>query len=384
MNSQQNRAILHIIDTTGPGGAETIFLNLVEQLHVDGYRNIALIKGPGWVEQQLKLRNIEYQILKPHGFLSIPYYLKLIRILYKQRVALVQAHLLGSILTSSIVCRICRIPLAATLHGQVDINPREKFVFIKQWLMATGVSSLIAVSRNLADYIHSRGLFRHKEIEVIYNGVDTKRYYRSTHSELKNRLHLNPDTILVGSLGNVRPAKNYELLIETAAILKQTGREENIHFLIAGHQRPELMKKLDALAAERMVTSMVHFLGFQDDTPKYLSELDLFLLCSSSEGFSIATIEAMASGAPVIATRCGGPEEIITDNVNGILLERNNPDLIAHTISLLIDDKNRREALITSAKNHIISQFSLNAMMERYRTIYSILLAGKRKGNVSK
>ncbi len=54
MGNKQSQSILHTIDTTGPGGAETVFLNLLEHLVFGGYRNIALIKGPGWVEQQLK------------------------------------------------------------------------------------------------------------------------------------------------------------------------------------------------------------------------------------------------------------------------------------------------------------------------------------------
>jgi glycosyltransferase involved in cell wall biosynthesis len=368
------KSILHTIDTTGPGGAETVFLNLVEDLVLDGYRNIALIKGSGWVEQQLKKRNIEYYILRPSGFFSLSYYFNLILLLKKQQVKLVQAHLLGSILTCSIVCRICNIPLVATMHGQVDINPREKFVFIKQWIMPTGISKLVAVSQSLAEFIQTRGLFQNINIEIIYNGIDTRNYYKTAHGELRTKLGLDKNTILVGSLGNIRPAKNYDLLIETAAIIKQSQKTLPVHFLIAGHQRPDLMEKLNALAEERNVSSHIHFLGFLDDTPKYLSELDIFLLCSSSEGFSIATIEAMAAGVPIIATRCGGPEEIISDGLNGVLLEKNNPNAIAETILLLVNNKNRTLALTSEAKNHVNSTFSLNTMSDRYRSIYSQLL----------
>lgn len=368
------KTILHTIDTTGPGGAETIFLNLVERLRIEGYRNLALIKGPGWVEQQLKKRKIEYLIIKPYGFLSLPYYLGLIRLFRKQRVTLVQAHLLGSILTCSIVCFLARIPLVATLHGQVDINPREKIVLIKQWLMSIGVSTLVAVSRNLADYIKNRGLFRRKKIEIIYNGIETNQYYRSVNSEFRSKLGLKENTLLVGSLGNVRPAKNYGCLIEAAAVVQQTRGNDAVHFLIAGHQHPELMKKLTTLATERNVTSIVHFLGFLDDTPKFLSELDIFLLCSSTEGFSIATIEAMAAGIPVIATRCGGPEEIITNNSNGILTENNNANQIAETIDQLIDDNERRNSLADAAKKHTLATFSITGMVDRYLTIYNHVL----------
>jgi glycosyltransferase involved in cell wall biosynthesis len=375
---QQEKTILHFIDTTGPGGAETVFLDLVEQLQIENYRNIALIKGPGWVEQQLKKRNIEYYIKKPSGFFSIPYYLEIIRFCKEKRVALIQAHLLGAILTSSIVGLVCRIPLIATIHGQVDINSRERFVFLKHWLMAAAVNKLIAVSSNLADYLQKRGLFKSSKIEIIYNGVDTTRYYRSNSGTLRKKLDISNDAIIIGSLGNVRPAKNYNLLIEAAAIIQQMQKRE-FHFLIAGHQRSDLMNPLNQLMEERDVTKIVHFLGFLDDTPEFLSELDLFLLCSSSEGFSIATIEAMAAEVPVISTRCGGPEEIITDNVTGILIDTDNPKMIAETIVALVEDKKRKEALVIAAAKHVKATFSTNSMLNRYKFLYKQVIEKHKK-----
>src|SRR4051812_7333705 len=107
--SVSQKSILHAIDTTGPGGAETVFLDLVEKLHVDGYKNYAIIKGPGWVEDQLKRRQIDYRILKPYGFFSIPYYMDLFKVIRRHNTRLVHAHLLGSTLTYSILGLIAHI-----------------------------------------------------------------------------------------------------------------------------------------------------------------------------------------------------------------------------------------------------------------------------------
>ncbi len=362
------KTILHTIDTTGPGGAETIFLNLVEKLTVDGYKNIALIKGPGWVEEQLKKRSIEYYILKPSGFLSINYYIQLFSFVRRHKVKLVQAHLLGSILSFSIVCFLCRLPLVATLHGQVDINPDERAIKIKQWIMATGVSQLVAVSKNLAEYIQSRGLFKEKKIEIIYNGIETERYFRTNAKALLKQLGIADNVVLIGSLGNVRPAKNYNLLIEVAALLQTRMLDRQIHFVIAGHKHPKLIESLNSFSNELNVSEFVHFIGFYDNTPDFLSQLDIFLLCSSSEGFSIATIEAMAAGVPVIATKCGGPEEIVTHDVNGILVETNNAVAIADVIHKLLTSDTSR--LTTEAKRHVKATFSLELMILRYREVF--------------
>lgn len=364
------QCILHAIDTTGPGGAETVFLDLVQKLTLGGYNNYAVIKGSGWVEDQLKRRGVTYYIVKPQGFLSIKYYIQLFKLIRKNNTHLIHAHLLGSTLTYSILSFFLRIPVIATLHGRVDVNPNERFVAIKNRIMKYGVSRLIAVSRDLASYIAGRGLFKQSNIQVIYNGIDELRYGKNSSKALRESLHIGDDAVLVGSLGNVRPAKNYELLIATAANLIHQ-QKLNIHFVIAGHKKPDLMKKLEELMQKHAVTDRMHFIGFHEDTANYLGQLDFFVLSSSSEGFSIATIEAMASGLPVVATRCGGPEEILEQGVTGLLVAIDNAQALADELLRLIERPVDAQRLAAAGKAHAISVFSFASMVDAYRKVYA-------------
>lgn len=364
------RTIIHAIDTTGPGGAETVFLDVVQQLQLEHHNNLAIIKGPGWVEDQLKLRGVRYQIIKPRGFLSIPYYWQLYRLLKRENAVLVHAHLLGSTLTYSILCLLLRLPLVATLHGRVDINPNERFVAIKQWIMRLGVKKLVAVSRDLATYIESRGLFSAAAIEVIYNGIDPERYGNKSNGKLRSDLNLPADAILIGSLGNIRPAKSYETLISAVAQLN----DPKLHFIIAGHQKKDLMEKLSDQITQLGLAERIHFIGFYNNTPEFLGQMDLFVLSSSSEGFSIATIEAMASNLAVIATRCGGPEEILEHNVTGYLVPVNSPVELAKAIRFMIDHPDEAKRLASTGHQHMRNTFSLKVMLDAYRDIYVHLL----------
>lgn len=364
--------ILHAIDTTGPGGAETVFLDLAEHLKLEGFDTLAIIKGPGWVEDQLKLRGIDYRIVKPQGFLSLPYYWALINLLREHRVKLIQAHLLGSTLTFSLLSLLLRIPLIATLHGQVDVNPNEKRVFLKNRIMRGGVNRLIAVSDGLADYIAKRGLFRKKDIGVIYNGVDIDKYGRNQSRKLREQLNLNDQAALVGSVGNVRPAKAYHVLIDAAAALKNS--HPNLQFVIAGHQKPTLMQQLEEQIEALELKERVHFIGFHDNTAEFLGQLDIFALSSSSEGFSIATIEAMATGLPVLATQCGGPEEIIEHNRTGWLVPPNDPDALAQGLETLLADRALQDRLAEAGQKHAAETFSMNTLLNRYKAEYMELL----------
>ncbi|MBK8186885.1 MAG: glycosyltransferase family 4 protein [Cellvibrio sp.] len=150
------------------------------------------------------------------------------------------------------------MPLIATLHGRVDINPRERFVFIKQMIMRLGVNKLIAVSKDLSSFIESRNLFPRKAIDVIYNGVDESRYSSGILRKLRAQLGIPEDSILIGSLGNVRPAKSYETLISAVSLLNNP----KLHFVIAGHKKKELMNKLSHQMQTLEIEKQIDFIGF--------------------------------------------------------------------------------------------------------------------------
>lgn len=364
----QTPTILHAIDTTGPGGAETVFLDLAQHLTVEGFDNFAIIKGPGWVEDQLKIRGIPYTIVKPHGALSLRYYWALFRLLRKHNVKLIQAHLLGSTLTYSLLSLLMRIPLVATIHGQVDINPNEKHVYLKNRIMRWGVDRLVAVSQQLADYIAERKLFDKNKIEVIHNGVDVERYGKNQSRKIRERLGLDERAFLIGCVGNVRPAKAYHILIDAAKLLENDL--PLVHFVIAGHQKPALMNELEKRLERGGLKSRVHFIGFHPNTAEFLGQMDMFALSSTSEGFSIATIEAMATGLAVVATRCGGPEEILSNNENGLLVQAGSPEALANAIKQCVQDPALRHELSKQGKKQAMRRFSFRSLVDKYRSLY--------------
>lgn len=362
------KTILHVIDTTGPGGAETVFIELADRLRTHGYRSEVVVRGSGWVLDQLRARGLQPVVLDAQGAFNWRYLRGLTRLIRERRVDIVQSHLLGSNVYCAAAGLLTRRPTIATFHGMVDVAPQERWRWAKFQLMNAGVSDFVAVSGRLRDAIRAEGLLDPTKASVIYNGVDMQRYALSSRRDLRASLGLPDDALLIGSLGNVRPAKAYDVLIRAARNI--IDRHPQAHFVIAGHVKASLMRELEPLMAELDVAGHVHFLGFRDDSADFLAQLDLFLLSSTSEGFSIATIEAMATGLPVVVTRCGGPEEIVTDGVTGLMVPPGNSGALADGVLALQADVARRTALAAAGRTHAQEQFSMERMLEGYMALY--------------
>lgn len=362
------KTILHVIDTTGPGGAETVFIQLADHLRQRGYRSLVLIRGPGWVEQELRRRGLEPIILEAKGSFNRAFLAGLIGLIRREKVDLIQSHLLGSNVYCALAGLLTRRPVVATFHGAVDINPNERFRRLKYGLLNAGVKQFIAVSRGLQDFIAEAGLLNLHKTRVIYNGIDIDRYYRRPSQPIRQQLGLDQQAFLVGSLGNVRPAKAYDILIRAAA---ETA--DHLHFVIAGDIKQRLMPPLQALMEELGVQQRVHFIGYCDDSADFLGQMDAFLLCSRSEGFSISTIEAMASGLPVLATRCGGPEEILSNGNDGILVNNEDYRALAAQLQQWSEQPASAATLTEQAVLAAAERFSLEAMLDQYGAIYEAL-----------
>lgn len=361
------KTVLHVIDTTGPGGAETVFINLADRMRQRGYRSVVSIRGEGWVDDQLVARGLSPCVIDCKGSFNWRYVGDLLRLIRRERVDVIQSHLLGSNLYCAIAGLLARKPVVATFHGMVDVGPKERFRALKLWLMNRGVTHFVSVSKNLRDAIDREGLLDPSRCAIIYNGIDLARYGRSDSRALRNRLGLDDDAILIGSLGNVRPAKGYDLLIRAAR--RVVDSHPRAHFVIAGDPRSSLQRQLDALVAELGLQQHVHFIGFCDDSAGFLAQLDCFLLTSTSEGLSIATIEALATGLPAVVTRCGGPEEIVTPDEDALMVEPTETAIAAGLLRLL-EERDLAARLGQAGRRNMQARFDIDAMLAAYEQLY--------------
>lgn len=354
--------VLHVIDTTGPGGAETVFLDLAEECARRGYGSIAVIRGAGWVESQLKKRSIKYYIRDCKGSMNVKYLLQLAKIARQERVTHIQSHLLGSNVYASLLGLLLRIPVTATFHGHVDISEKERLRSLKLGIIRAGAKHTIAVTEDLRQTItrSSSGWYR-LEPTVIPNGIDL-----SSLEKLPLRIpEAQGTSITFGCLGNIRPAKNYRLAIDFLAYLRDRSIQAKL--VVAGDDTKPQAVELKEYVQSKDLNDRVEFLGFVDDVPEFLSSIDVFLMTSSSEGHPLALTQALAAGKPVLSTR-NGIENVVPENLI-FLADEHTPEALAEAGDRL-REKKQLPLLLLDAREFVREHFSLNAMSARYLSLY--------------
>ncbi|UPU37768.1 glycosyltransferase [Geomonas paludis] len=361
--------VLHTIDTTGPGGAESVFLDLIRSLDKNTFQAFVVIRGKGWVSQQLEHEGITPIFLNSKGRFNFNYLWQLVLLIKKHKIDVIQSHLLGSNLYCCLAGLFTRVPVISTFHGFVDIKRNDKFARLKSLIINLGSSKVVFVSQCLKDYFVTNYGLNNSKATVIYNSVDTSIYRKNPDVSVRLDLHLPTNSMLVGALGNIRPAKGYDSLLKAARIV--VDNYPNTYFAVAGEGKGEIFEKLVDLKQELGLNNNFFFIGHHSNPAKFLNNLDIFVLSSLSEGFSISTIEAMASSLPIVATKCGGPEEIISDDIDGVLAGAGNPRDIADAIMMLLASAELRGQIAKNASLTANAKFSNQAMIGNYSTLYT-------------
>ena len=216
-------------------------------------------------------------------------------------------------------------------------------------------SALVVQTRSLVPWARSVMLSSRKA-RVVRNPVrDMHKYVRREQAPAKR---------VVIAAGRLAPEKAYDVLL--MAFSRVTGAFPGWSLLVLG-EGPE-RRALEALAHSLGITDRVSFPGWMSEPGESLSNADLFVICSRYEGFPNALLEAMACGLPVISTDCLGSREIVTHDLNGVLVPVDSPDSLTEAMSkLMADDALRRRladaALATSA------HFSLQSVADEWDCI---------------
>lgn len=275
---------------------------------------------------------------------------------------------------AALLGRVLHRPVVVTLHGSDITVNLERYLWrrLSLWGLSRA-NRVIAVSQALRRKVVDKYGAEGSGVTVIPNGVDVSRFVPIPAVEARDALRLDTQRPIVLYVGAIKRSKGVDYLLRAARRLAETHeRRPRFFFLGAGDHEREAKLLADELGLRESVV----FVGNRPNTeiPLWMNACDVLVLPSLSEGFGVVLIEAMACGKPVIATRCGGPEEIVNPDT-GILV----PPRDEVALSAALDDVLSRKRAFDPQRirQHAIDNYAYNRIAPRIMEVYRQTLPGR-------
>jgi len=367
----KKREILFVIPSLAGGGAERILILLLKYLDRSRFKPVLVVFNTENAYKQDLPSDVPVVCLKKKNRFD---FFRLVRsfsrIIRKEKPSLIFSFLTYTnyltILARNLVD--LRIPLLLSEHNNLNWSLKnQKFKRIKKILIrnlypkATGI---ICVSRGVKENFITNYKIPENKCFVIYNMVDIERIKKLVNEEI-NHPWFKENIPVIITCGRLTVQKNYPLLLRAMSLAL---KKVNTRLLILG--KGEDRSKLERYVKELGISHNVEFLGFQSNPFKYMSRATIFVLSSLWEGFGNVIIEAMACSVPVISTRCPfGPEEIITNGVNGLLVPVGDANALTNAILRLLKNESLRRRLAKAGRKRA-EDFRVEKIVAEYERLF--------------
>ena len=351
--------ILYIIWSLRLGGAERVVTELAKHSNREIFiPMICCLNDKGIFSKEVEKKGIQVIPLYKKPKFDPIIVLKIIKLIRKYNIQVVNTHLWTANFWGRIAAFLAGVNVIVATEHTTDEN-RPWYYHIADQLLAHLTTRIIAVSTSVKDFHQQRSKITSNKFVVINNGIDTKAFDITIDTDEKRReFGLHSDDFVIGLFGRFVPAKAHEILLE--ALKKVIVKHPRVKVLFAGSGPTE--NKIKELTHELNLDNKVIFAGFRKDTPELYKIIDLFILCSTREGFPITLLEAITSGVPAIVTDVGGNADIIRNNENGILIEPNNSSLLANKINDMIEHPVHAQRMVCEALKDVQSKFTSSVM----------------------
>lgn len=237
----------------------------------------------------------------------------------------------------------------------------------------------LAVSDGVRQSVPSR---RRAGVEILVHGIDVAAVSAaaSGREAVRAEWGVGPDTVVVGTVANLRREKAYPDLIAAAGLVLDDARGREVVFVAIG-QGP-LEDEVRSLVGAAGLDDRFRLLGYLPDATRAMAGFDLFVLASHHEGLPLAAMEAQALGLPIVATAVGGLPEVVRSGVDGLLVPPARPEELAAAICDLVGDPARRSAMgrDAAARADRFDAATFTAVLEAgYRRLVAARPAGSRR-----
>ncbi len=358
--------IIHTESSCGWGGQEIRILTEAQGMIERGHDVSIICPSHAPIFDEAKERGIPVQHL-PIAKKTLKGLLATINYLKKTKVDVINTH--SS--TDSWMIALAKLfsgkkfAIVRTRHVSAPINNH----FTTKWLYTKACEHIVTTGIKLKETLVNDNCYPAHMITSVPTGIDTSIFKPDDKQIARTELNLSQDKTIIGILATLRSWKGHKYLVDAIAKLKNNSNRDNIHLLIVGDgpQKEALQKQITDSGIEN-ITSMP---GNQKNPFLWLQAMDIFILPSyANEGVPQGLMQAMLTKLPVISTPVGSITEIIEHNKTGIIIQPEDSDAIAETLSKLLDSPEIADSLAEQGYEFALHNFSKELMVEKMEKIF--------------
>jgi glycosyltransferase involved in cell wall biosynthesis len=260
------------------------------------------------------------------------------------------------------------IPVVSHVRG-IEVKISSYALFLSRF-----IDKIVAISNAVKTNLLKQGV-SDRSIRLIYDGIKEGRITDGVkQGYLLTKYNLQPGHTIFGVVGNIKPWKGQQLLVEAAAQLKQ--KYGNFYcFLVGDITDTTYHDRILNLIEEYELEDHVIITGYQKRVADFVNSFDIFVHTSvEPEPFGIVIIEALALRKPVVVSNIGAPQEIIEDGKSGLLFDIESvPDLV-DKLDALIKDEHRRKMLGEQGYHRFRDNFTIKTNVDAICDVYQEVL----------
>ena len=220
-----------------------------------------------------------------------------------------------------------------------------------------------------------------QKIKVINLGFDLHKFHENLNEKravIRKEFNVQEDEVAIAIVGRLAPIKNHSLFLEAMRIVASKTQKKCVAFIVGdGTERDTITAKIQDLGFPAHFR--VEMTSWIKDIGTFNAGMDIICLSSNNEGTPVSLIEAQAANIPVVTTDVGGVKDILLEGETGFVVPKNNPEIYAEKVLLLIEDEKKRKKMSQNGWTFVEEKFHYTTLVKNVEAYYRELLNAKQK-----